>query len=729
MQLPGSLGTLIDLMVFLLGFGFIVFVHELGHFAAARWAGIRVLAFAVGLGPALVSFRGGLGLRFGSSEGEYRARAKAGQGASLSPTEYRFNWLPFGGYVKMLGQEDLDPGAASAAPDSFQNCAPWKRLVVISAGVVMNILLAASLFVIVFMAGLKTEPAIIGRVYPGSPAALAVPVSGADAANAEPGLRPGDRVLRIDGDPVREFGDIVLATTMGHRGRAIEFEVQRAGAAGVRRFQVTPEVGRQSGLQEIGVEPARSGRILSARPGDEAQASGLLARAGLAGVRPGMTLAQVDGAPVTKGFADLDRAMRESEGRDVRARFSAPDVGRDVDVSLTPRAAMQEAFVPGPAESLSPMEHLLGLIPVMKVADVDDPAYKRGREQGLATGDIIARVGSVEYPSAARGMLEIRANKGSRVDIEVIRRGADGRPSRVSLSASVTGKGTIGFLAGNTSDDGVIVALPPAKMYQVGGVSTGGIGGGKVDSSVPPGMREFVPPAIGIISQPGLRIEMVGGHAVGSFAQLRAALREATHEAWEQHAESAQVTLGVRFPNADGSYDARVRPLAWTLGREAIESLHSLGWENPVSPSLFVPEEFLLKGSTPLEALKLGVLRTHAVMMNTYATFARLFERTVKIEHLKGPVGIAQMGTMVAERGSVWTLFFLALLSINLAVINFLPLPIVDGGQFLLILFEQLRGKPAPIAVQNGLTLAGIVLIGSLFIIVTFNDIRNLLGM
>jgi hypothetical protein len=104
----------------------------------------------------------------------------------------------------MLGQEDLDPGAASAAPDSFQNCAPWKRLVVISAGVVMNILLAASLFVIVFMAGLKTEPAIIGRVYPGSPAALAVPVSGADAANTEPGLRPGDRVVRIDGDPVRK---------------------------------------------------------------------------------------------------------------------------------------------------------------------------------------------------------------------------------------------------------------------------------------------------------------------------------------------------------------------------------------------------------------------------------------------------------------------------------------------------------------------------------------------
>lgn len=113
----------------------------------------------------------------------------------------------------------------------------------------------------------------------------------------------------------------------------------------------------------------------------------------------------------------------------------------------------------------------------------------------------------------------------------------------------------------------------------------------------------------------------------------------------------------------------------------------------------------------------------------TYLTFARLFEGTVKVEHLKGPVGIAHVGTLIASRGFVWLLFFLALVSVNLAVINFLPLPIVDGGQFLMIVYEMLVGRPVPMAVQGVVTTAGLILIAGLFLFVTFNDVRTLLGL
>jgi regulator of sigma E protease len=68
----------------------------------------------------------------------------------------------------------------------------------------------------------------------------------------------------------------------------------------------------------------------------------------------------------------------------------------------------------------------------------------------------------------------------------------------------------------------------------------------------------------------------------------------------------------------------------------------------------------------------------------------------------------------------------MALISVNLAVINFLPLPIVDGGQFLFLVFEGIRGRPVPVAVQNAATIAGLVLIGTVFLIVTFHDITNL---
>src|SRR5215471_12929355 len=110
-NLAQYLGTAGDLVLVLLGFGLIVFLHELGHFLAARWAGIRVLAFAVGFGPALFSYRKGMGFQAGSGEAKYLEMLKAEKEGlqqrdvhAISPTEYRFNILPLGGYVKMLGQ-------------------------------------------------------------------------------------------------------------------------------------------------------------------------------------------------------------------------------------------------------------------------------------------------------------------------------------------------------------------------------------------------------------------------------------------------------------------------------------------------------------------------------------------------------------------------------------------------------------------------------------------------
>lgn len=101
-DLPGPLGTFANFLVIAAGFGFIIFIHELGHFLAAKWAGIRVLAFSIGFGQVACSYRKGMGLRIGSSEPEYRKRAyglNAEQAQELhkevSPTEYRLSWLPW----------------------------------------------------------------------------------------------------------------------------------------------------------------------------------------------------------------------------------------------------------------------------------------------------------------------------------------------------------------------------------------------------------------------------------------------------------------------------------------------------------------------------------------------------------------------------------------------------------------------------------------------------------
>src|SRR3954447_10692339 len=171
-----SAGTVI---VLALGFGFVIFWHELGHFLAAKWVGIKVEQFAVGFGQALISWRKGIGFRFGSSIKEYEAKLQQEGAANLGETEYRLNWIPLGGYVKMLGQDDLKANAQQDDPRAYNRKSIGARMVVVSAGVIMNIILAAIGFMIVFMMGFRAPPAIVGNVLPGSPAAKA-------------GLRVGD---------------------------------------------------------------------------------------------------------------------------------------------------------------------------------------------------------------------------------------------------------------------------------------------------------------------------------------------------------------------------------------------------------------------------------------------------------------------------------------------------------------------------------------------------------
>jgi regulator of sigma E protease len=104
-------------------------------------------------------------------------------------------------------------------------------------------------------------------------------------------------------------------------------------------------------------------------------------------------------------------------------------------------------------------------------------------------------------------------------------------------------------------------------------------------------------------------------------------------------------------------------------------------------------------------------------------TLAGLFRRTISPENLHGIVGITKIGYDVQERGPVWLWYVLAMVSVNLAVANFLPLPIVDGGLFLLLILEKIRGRPLSLKVQSAIQVVGIVLLAGLFLFVTWNDI------
>lgn len=721
------LSTLFDLALVVIGFSLIILIHELGHFLAARWAGIRVLAFSLGFGPAIVSYRRGFGVQRGSSEEQYVAlqeRRLNGEFvpelAGVSPTEYRWNVLPLGGYVKMLGQDDADPTARSGEPDSYQSASVWKRMVVISAGVIFNVLAAVALFMIVFTVGLRTEAPVIGDVARESPAATAVASNAAALGVTRPGLQPGDRVLSLNGAAPDSFKDITIAAAMAAKGSTVQVRVERAGVPEPLQFDIEPKPDRYSKLLDLGVRPASAPALIGGRfTADERE---LLAKrltaVGLPGVQPGMRLtgARVEGTdPLTspQGLSPhaLVELARASQGRPLTLTFSPAEgmTGAPLTVDVPPRPELPiQEFVGSTADAVVAVPHLLGLLPVMRVDDVD---AKFPNAKILKPGDVFARLGDLEWPNMVEGMAEIRRASAGRGDqasipVSVYRHQAEGGYAVVDLGELKIVNRRIGIAVGAADDLAIVARWPNLTM-------TNSAAAGATDQ---PPLK--APSGSLLALTPGSRILSVNDTPVNDLADVRAALVAAAASG------PTTVSLEVQLPVPGAELRQRV---AWPLSTDEAKALAQLSWLSPIGPADFEPLEVVLKGQGPLGAVTLGLRETNRVMLSTYITFLRLFQGTVKVEHLKGPVGIAHVGTLIADRGFIWLMFFLAVISINLAVINFLPLPIVDGGHMVFLIYEAIVGKPVSVAVQNVATMAGLVLVASLFLLVTYNDLANLL--
>jgi regulator of sigma E protease len=223
---------------------------------------------------------------------------------------------------------------------------------------------------------------------------------------------------------------------------------------------------------------------------------------------------------------------------------------------------------------------------------------------------------------------------------------------------------------------------------------------------------------------PRTRIDSVDGIPVTDWPSFRAALRTATQAASNSGTDET-VEFSWTLP-VIGSVPEQGKI---TLTAEDVQQLHALGWTAPLPGSWFESlQTTLTANGSPLVAVSMGFQQTWKMVVLTYLTIDRLVGGSVSVKQLHGPVGIVHIGTRVADRGFMYLVFFLAMISVNLAVLNFLPLPIVDGGLFLFLLYEKITKRPPSIAFQNAATLVGLVLIGSLFVVTFYNDMMRLAG-
>jgi regulator of sigma E protease len=322
---------LTTILAFAFVLGVLVFVHELGHFLAAKRVGIRVLKFQLGFNPTILSFRRG-------------------------DTEYSIGALPLGGYVKMAGENPEDPH--TGRDDEFLAKTKWQRFQVLIMGPVMNLLLAFVLTAVVLYRGAEVavyedQPAVVGSVVPGSAAERA-------------GIRPGDRILAVADHPVDTWERFFIA--IGSRpDREVPIDLLRDGRAMTLRVTpATTSVG-ESRIEygEIGVLPDVHPHLVTVLPDEPG---------GRAGLKVGDVILAAEGKPVTF-HTDFRAIISKNPNRPITV--SVLRGGSQQSITVTPRRNGAVGYL-----GVTPVDETRSLNPTA-IEAVRMSARKNVRDAGL----------------------------------------------------------------------------------------------------------------------------------------------------------------------------------------------------------------------------------------------------------------------------------------------------------------------------------------------------------
>lgn len=541
--------------------GVLIVVHELGHFLVAKAVGVRVLKFSIGFGSPI-------------GVGRYRLRWER------NGTEYVIGWIPLGGFVRMLGEpypgddEIGPPIPEDATDDEFLERKPvWQRLCVVFAGPAMNLLLPVVCLLGILWNGIDRYDAVVGMVETGSPAAIA-------------GVAPGDRIVSVDGETVRHFGEAMGPISERRPGGSVALELERGG----ERFAVDVPVESQKvrdgfgGYEDIGWIGIGHER-LDARLGVPDLATG----AGRAGLRSGDRVLAVDGREVD-GWEGLRAAHAAASGTAQRWRVERP---RPLSEAALARAAKGELVEPE-----------------FEALELDVPPAPDLAALGVVPATIL--VGSVV--------------EGKPADRAGLRRG--------DLILAVDG-------------------------------------------------------------------EPVG--SFGSFVSLiqTSAGRELTLR-YARDGEIATTKLRAQEETVDGVYD--------------IESMQEEVYRIGLAPQLsWLPGPIVdFQMRNPLEAIPEAFAMTWSMTARYLEGLSHVVSGGVGADQISGPIGIARIARQSLDRGFEEYLLWLMLISINLGILNLLPIPILDGGQALIYSIEGIKRSPLSMRARelaNSLGFAVLVLL------------------
>jgi regulator of sigma E protease len=686
-------------LLVILGLGMLIFVHELGHFLVAKLCGVKVEKFYLGFdiaGWKLWKFRRG-------------------------ETEYGIGILPLGGYVKMLGQEDnparlkeelerakqqeaaaaagADPSPAAEAdpqpaaapageagdppidiaaaeqalydPRSYLAQSVPKRMAIISAGVVMNVIFAFITAIIAYRLGVFQPACEVGAVAPG------------DAA-WQKGFQVGDRIVEIAGKPTDRFQDLQREVSLGDIDQGVPMTIERPGVPEPLTLTIDPD--RRGLAPTIGITSPMTTTLrekIPAWPG----AAGAEASPKLQG---GDKVVRIGETAIEEHW-QIHRELALHVGRPLRITVERAVKTEDKD--SPPRIERVEATVP-----VQPMRRL-GLVmemgPITAVQERSPAA-----EAGLQPDDVLTAIDGrpAGDPMTLADRLRARAQQGGRVDLTVRRggqavtlagvalrkSGAFEEPFREKSPMSVPALG-IAYRV----EPRVVEVLPDSPAAKAG---------------IKPGDEAT---HVRFLRPDEDRVKAAGAEtAVKAITWGRFSLEKDVH--WPSVFHEMQT-----LPPG-----ARVE-LTLADGREvALEPQGADDWLNPDRGFEFEPKGALVRARTWASAVRLGSQETWDALTMVVRFLRKLRSGQVSFRAMGGPVSIFRLAYVAASRGSAELLLFLTMIGANLAILNILPIPVLDGGHLLFLIYEGITGRPPNERVQIALTWAGLLLILTLFVLV-----------
>lgn len=677
----------LNVLKVVIGLGLVIFIHELGHFLAAKWCGVYVETFSIGFGAPLFGI----------------AQLKWGE------TLYKIGWIPLGGYVKMLGEGE-EAGDNADDPRSYKNKSVPQRMLIISAGVLMNLVLAWVCYLGVLVThGIEQDPGIIGTVAPGGPA-------------WQTGLRPGDQIRQIGSRTNPVYKELQREVMRAGKNTALNLRYARFADDHVQEFQTqitptrsdevlapmllirssrVPVLIRRLGRLPAPVEPKTPAatveppfqfgdRIIGTTDPDRPDQ--------VTELRPDPRRTGED----RRDFYDLERRMQRLMGRPITFRVRRDGVAQPLDIVVPPAfgKTLGLRMLPGPIVAIRQ----------------DSAAARAGliAQQGRLTGDVLD---AIEFTKAdgqrVRYSVHVAPGSGD-WPLDPVRLPIQMALWAAEKPADPTVRITVLRFEGHTPVrksfelkwdlSWELLDSSPADIWPVDTpLSLSGLGlAYRVKNQVAGVEPDSPAQQAGI--QPGdvvKRLTLTVEEPNGPPLETR---RDLAEDQWSYY--GSFLTQNPRI--------SRVR-----LKLQNDQEVTLTPREDPTLPLvdrglIFDADKSLQKAEGLVDGVYLATRSVFVASMTIYENLIGLVRGRLSMKAISGPITIAKHSFDLAGRDTFEFILFIALINVNLAIVNFLPIPVLDGGHMMFLLYEAIRRKPPSDSWRFALTIVGLIAVLSL---------------